>query len=103
MYDLILSSLVCTFKVYRWKETEFETYASSLVKSLQPGGTLIMVELERSDNLFIRTFFTSMLGFREVPGISETYLMDCLTKHHLTLQHVIRKAGMLISISTKST
>ena len=100
-YNLILTGLVCTFKAYGGKEADFTTYTSSLVKSLQPGGTLIMVELEKSANFISKGFFNSILGFTEVPGLSDEDMRNCLKEHNLHLKHIYHTDGMIISISTK--
>jgi len=102
-YNLILMGLVCTFKASGLKEDDFTAYTSAMVKSLQPGGTLVMVELEKDTHLISRAFFNSILGFNEVPGISEEEMRICLKGHNLNFKNVYHKDGMLISISTKPT
>jgi DNA-binding PadR family transcriptional regulator len=100
-YNLVLSGLVCTFMAYGWKKDAFTLYLSSIVKSLQPGGTLIMVELKKTDNIIVKMFFKDVLGFSRVPGLLEKDLRDILESHTLKVGNVYRKSGMLISISTK--
>jgi DNA-binding PadR family transcriptional regulator len=102
-YDLVLSGLVCTLMAYGCKKDAFTAYLSSLVKSLQPRGTLIMVELEQTDNLIVSMFFQDVLGFSRVPGVSENDLRDVLKSYGVKVGNVYRKRGMLISTSTTPT
>lgn len=100
VYDLIFCTMVGSLILYGWERDEFTLYFSKLVKSLHPGGTLLMVEIEKTDNVFAGIFFKDVLGYGKVPGISQEELKDLLEHYHLNIRKLLNWRGLLIGIST---
>ena len=99
-YDVIFSAMIGTLIVYGWKRDELALYLSTLVKSLQPGGSLVMVEIDKTENIFAEIFFKDVLGYGKAPGISHEELKELLEYYHLKVRTLHRWKGLLISIST---
>ena len=87
---------------YGWKTTEFHTYLTSLVQSLRPDGLLVLMELQKTDNLIVTIFFKDVLGFDDVPGITEQNLREILSDHALTVQTIFVQRGCFITLATPS-
>jgi DNA-binding PadR family transcriptional regulator len=100
-YDLVLSGLVYTIMAYGWKKTAFTRFLTALIESLRPGGTLILVELEQTNNLIVTMFFKDVLGFTKVPGVSTEAVRAMLEAFHLRVDHIHRNRGLLISDARK--
>ena len=100
-YDFIFSTMIGTLIVYGWKRDEFKLYLSKLAKSLQPRGSLLMVEIEKTENMFTEIFFKEVLGYGKVPGMHKEELKDLLEKQNLNVRNLHSWKGWLIGISTK--
>jgi len=101
VYDLILCNSIGTMILYGWKIDEFTQYFSTLLNSLKSEGTLIMAEIEKTDNMFADMFFKEVLGYGKI-GISKDELKELLENHNLTVKKIISWKGLLIGFSTKS-
>lgn len=101
VYDLILCNSIGTMILYGWKIDEFTHYFSTLLNSLQSEGTLIMAEIEKTDNMFADMFFKEVLGYGNI-GISKDELRELLESHNLTVHKIYSWKGLLIGFSTKS-
>ena len=88
-------------KIYGWKKNELRDYFLQIVKSLEKKGTLIMIEIEKTDNLFSEIFFKEVLGYDNVLGISKRELTTLLQNHNLKIKKIHRIKGILIGVSTK--
>lgn len=100
-FDVILCGSVGTLMVYGWREDEFTNYLANLLKSLTPGGTLITVDIEKTDNIFVDMFFKEVLGFQRVPGLSEEELKELLMGYNLEVKKIISRMGILVGVSKK--
>jgi len=69
-YDMALSLL--GVGCLMGKETsEITGYLKRLHRSLRKGGSLLVIEIEKIDNLFIRIFFEDIFGLKEPPGLKK--------------------------------
>jgi DNA-binding PadR family transcriptional regulator len=100
-YDVILCGTVGTLMVYGWREDEFTNYLTNLLKRLTPGGTLITVDIEKTDNIFVDMFFKEVLGFQRVPGLSKEELRTLLINYNLEVRMILSRMGILVGVSTK--
>ena len=98
-YDVVYSAIIGTLILYGWKGDELKLYLSKLVKSLQPGGSLVMVEIDKTENIFAEIFFKDVLGYGKVPGISKEELKELLETYDLNVINLHSWKGLLISIS----
>ena len=100
-YDHIICTMVGTLILYGWERNEIANYLSEIVKSLKPKGTLLIAEVEKSNNMFMEIFFKEVLGYGKVPGISKEELKDLIENYNMNVKKMLSWKGLLISISTK--
>jgi hypothetical protein len=65
-YDLIICGGAATLIEYGWKSADFSGYLSNLVSNLKPGGIFVILENEKTDNIFVNMLFQEVLGFSRV-------------------------------------
>jgi len=100
-YDFILTGMVATLVSYGWKTNELTVYLTQIVNSLVTGGTLVVLEIKKNDNIFMEMFFKDVLGFGRVPGVTEDELKNLLETHNLRIKAINDWRGLLIGVSTK--
>ena len=61
----------------------------------------MMVEIDKTENIFAEIFFKDVLGYGKVPGISNQELKDLLEQYNLNVITLHSWKGLLIGISTK--
>jgi len=100
-YDLALSFLGVGCVI--GKETADVTdYVSRLYRSLKKGGSLLAIEIERTDNMFARMFFKDIVGLKEPPGLQREELEAVLEKIGFKATEVTSKSGLLYAVSYKT-
>ena len=102
-YDLVICCMVGTLMGSGWRSNEFEAYLSQIIKSLNLGGILIMVENEKTDNLYAEIFFKELIGFSKIQGLSKEELRNLLESFSLSIEDIQCRKGLLIGVSTKPT
>ena len=100
-YNLIVCGGAATLMAYGWRKTEFTDYLLNLITSLEPGGTFIILENEKTDNIFANMLFKEILGFNRVTGLSEEELRNLLESQDLQVSYILSRRGVLLGIATK--
>jgi DNA-binding PadR family transcriptional regulator len=101
IYDFIVCCMVGTLMSSGWRTDEFSAYFPKILKSLRPGGTLIVVENEKTDNIYVEMFFKEIVGFGKPPGFSKEELRNLLESYNLSVTDMLNRRGFLIGVSTK--
>jgi hypothetical protein len=78
-----------------------KVYVAQLHRTIRNNGSLLIIEIEKSDNIFTRLFFEDIIGFKEPPGLSRDELVKCLGDSGFENIEVTCKSGLLYSISKK--
>lgn len=100
-YDLALSFLGVGCLI--GKETaDITEYVRRLYGSLKKGGSLLAIEIEKTDNLFARIFFEDIGGLKEPPGLQKEELQSILERIGFKATKVISKSGLLYAVSHKT-
>ncbi|MFW9851298.1 MAG: helix-turn-helix transcriptional regulator, partial [Candidatus Thorarchaeota archaeon] len=76
-FDLVLSFLGIGCIMGKENE-EINAYASQLYRTLKPGGSIIILEIEKTDNIFAEILFREMFGLDVPPGMSGEELKETL-------------------------
>lgn len=85
------------------KETMDTTdYVSRLYRSLKKGGSLLAIEIEKTDNIFARILFEDIIGLKGSPGLQREELKNVLEKIGFKDIKIIGKSGLLYAISYKA-
>jgi len=100
-YNFAITQIVATMILYDWRKEELSRYFSKIVESLEPESTMVMIEIEKVDNIFVKMFFRKVLGFTKVPGITETELKELIESYGLEVTSIKKEMGILICISKK--
>jgi DNA-binding PadR family transcriptional regulator len=80
-------------------EKNLEHYFASLRPKLRKGGQILVVEIERTDNLFARIFFEDIRKMPNQPGMSSKELEGILTQAGLKNVTVTSKSGLLYGLA----
>ncbi|MFW9767226.1 MAG: helix-turn-helix transcriptional regulator [Candidatus Thorarchaeota archaeon] len=99
-YDIVLSFLGVGCLIGK-EVQEIWNYAHRLYRVLKEDGTLLIVEIEKTENVFAEVLFNDVFGLDESPGISTEELEEILTEVGLKDIHVTSKAGILYAVSKK--
>lgn len=100
-YDLALSFLGVGCLL--GKETaDISDYVSRLHRSLKKGGSLLAVEIEKTDNLFARILFEDIAGLKDTPGLQREELESTLRRVGFKLTNLVSKSGLLYAVSIKT-
>jgi ubiquinone/menaquinone biosynthesis C-methylase UbiE len=84
------------------KETsEITDYINRLHRSLRKGGSLLVIEIEKTDNLFARILFEDILGLKEPLGLQKEELKNVLERIGFKTIEVIGKSGLLYALARK--
>jgi DNA-binding PadR family transcriptional regulator len=99
-YDLALSFLGVGCLI--GKETsDITDYVNQLHLSLKKGGTLLAIEVEKTDNMFSQILFEDVFGIREPPGLQPNELRAILEKTGFTTVSITAKMGLLYAVAKK--
>ncbi len=99
-YDKIIS-LIGVGTVMEREKTDAIYYLSRLKRALKRGGTLIALEIERTDNLWAERYFVEIMGFREHPGMTADEFREVLEKVGFRDVVVHSAGGLLVSVSAR--
>jgi len=100
-YDLALSFLGVGCLIGK-EPADVTDYVSRLYRSLKKGGSLLAVEIEKTDNLFARIFFEDIAGLKESPGLQREELESILRRIGFKPTKVVGKSGVLYALSKKT-
>jgi len=97
-YDVILSftGVGC---LIGGAQKDLPKYFASLSPMLKNGGQLLVVEIERTDNLFARIFFKDFRSMPKPPGMSSGELEDILSMAGYDHVAVTSKSGLLYGLA----
>jgi DNA-binding PadR family transcriptional regulator len=70
-------------------------YLGGLWKMLRPGGTLLAVEIEKTDNLFAKVFFSNMRKVSPLPGMTAAEFRGILKGSGWKDAKVVARSGLL--------
>ena len=99
-YELALSFL--GVGCFIGKETQDITaYVSRLYKSLKKGGSLLAIEIEKTDNMFAGMFFEDIVGLKESSGLQREELEGILERVGFNATKMTSKSGLLYAVSQK--
>jgi len=97
-YDVILSFTGVGCLIGRGQKN-LPQYFASLRPKLREGGQLLVVEIERTDNLFARIFFKDIRSMSKPPGMSSKELEDILSIAGFNNVVVTPKSGLLYGLA----
>lgn len=100
-YDLALSFLGVGHLIGKRAEG-ITNYVSRLCRSLKKGGSMLTVQIEKTDNMFARIFFEDILGLKESPGLKREELQNILERTGFKDTEVTSKSGLLYAVSYKT-
>jgi DNA-binding PadR family transcriptional regulator len=99
-YDLALSFLGVGCLI--GKETAGVTdYVNRIYRSLRKGGSLLAIEIEKTDNMFARIFFEDIAGLKQLPGLQIEELEDILRRTGFKATEIRSRSGLLYALSRK--
>jgi len=99
-YDLALSFLGVGCLI--GKETAGVTeYVNRIHRSLKKGGSLLAIEIEKTDNMFAKIFFEDIAGLKQLPGLQREELEGVLRRTGFKATEVRSKSGLLYAVSYK--
>jgi hypothetical protein len=100
LYDVVLNFLGagCILKTTL---NEIADYLKSVNELLQNDGTLVCIEIERTDNIFARFFFEKIFGLEVIPGLEKEELRNILEGIGFDDVQVISEEGLLFAFCTK--
>ena len=82
--------------------SDIADYVGRLYKSLRRGGYLLVIEIEKTDNLFTRILFEDVFGLKEPPGLLKEELKSILEKIGFKATEMISKSGLLYAVAQKT-
>lgn len=100
-FDLALSFLGVGCLIGR-KSDDVTSHLRGLYRSLKKSGTLLAVEVEKTDNMFASIFFEDIMGLREIPGLTREELDNSLSKTGFQDTILKSKSGLLYAVSHKN-
>ncbi|MGD0643963.1 MAG: helix-turn-helix transcriptional regulator [Candidatus Bathyarchaeia archaeon] len=99
-YDTALSFLGVGIIIGK-ENADITDYVKRLYKSLKRGGSLLAVEIEKTDNLFSQILFEDVFGLKEPPGLQTEELKSILEKNGFATTKVTSKNGLLYALAQK--
>jgi DNA-binding PadR family transcriptional regulator len=78
------------------------SYTNLLYRSLRRGGRLVIIETEKSDNIFTRIVFEDMIGLKEPAGLTSEELQKTLRDQGFQKIRILRKQGLLYGTASKN-
>jgi hypothetical protein len=100
LYDVILAFPGIGCMVGREKIV-LPSYMSTLYQRLKSGGSMLVVEIEKTDNLFAKIFFEDIRKLKKSPGLSSEELSVVLNSVGFKTIDVQRKSGLLYAVAYK--
>ena len=97
-YDIILTFTGVGCLIGR-EQKNIAQYFASLRPKLREGGQILVVEIEKTDNLFARIFFEDIRNMSKQPGMSSKELEDILGTAGFNNVVVVRKSGLLYGLA----
>ena len=99
-YNVILSFLGVGC-ILRNDMEEISEYVRSLDRFLENGGTLVSIEIEKTDNIFARFFFERVFGLGVPSGLDREELNSIMERLGFKDIQVVSKEGLLFAFCTK--
>jgi DNA-binding PadR family transcriptional regulator len=99
-FDLALSFLGVGCIMGKESE-EIKDYATQLYCSLIPGGNLLIVEIEKTDNMFAEILFSEMFGLVDAPGMTQEETEKILNDIGFEGVQVRASEGIIIASASK--
>ncbi len=100
LYDVVLNFLGAGC-ILKNTLNEIADYLKSVNELLQNDGTLVCIEIERTDNIFARFFFEKIFGLEVIPGLEKEELRNILEGIGFDDVQVISEEGLLFAFCTK--
>ncbi|MGD0451095.1 MAG: PadR family transcriptional regulator [Candidatus Bathyarchaeia archaeon] len=100
-YEMALSFLGVRCLIGK-ENTDIADYVKRLYKSLKRGGSLLAIEIEKTDNLFSQILFNDVYGLKEPPGLQTEELKSILEKNGFATAKVTSKNGLLYAVAKKT-
>lgn len=82
-------------------KAELPEFLRALDRRLGPNGMLLVVEIEKTDNLFARIFFEEIRRMPALPGMSAEELRDDLRRTGFGLVDIKARSGLLYAIARR--
>lgn len=99
-YEMALSFLGVGCLIGK-ENADITDYVKRLYKSLKKGGSLLTIEIEKTDNLFSQILFEDVFGLKEPPGLQTEELKSILKKNGFTTTTTTSKNGLLYAVALK--
>lgn len=99
-YELALSFLGVGCLIGK-EVADITDYVGRLYSSIKKGGSLLAIEIEKTDNMFARMFFEDIVGLKELPGLRKEELKNVLEGVGFKATQVTSRSGLLYSVSSK--
>ncbi len=100
MYDIILAFPGIGCMVGK-ENIALPSYLGTLCRRLKSGGSILVVEIEKTDNLFAKIFFQDIRKLKKSPGMSPEGLSNVLNSVGLKTIDIKRKSGLLYAVARK--
>ncbi len=84
------------------ERVDVNDYVTRIHKSLKKGGGLLVIEIEKTDNIFAKIFFQDILKLSELPGMRPEELDDVLTSVGFKTTKIVSKSGLLYGTALKA-
>lgn len=99
-YDLILGFLGAGC-ILSDDVDEISEYVRTLDASLEEGGMVVVIEIEKTENIFARFFFERVFGLTELPGLEREGFQNILKDVGFRDVQVISLEGLLFAFCSK--
>jgi DNA-binding PadR family transcriptional regulator len=83
------------------ENADLKDQVGTLFKRLRAGGSMLVVEIERTENLFARIFFEDIRKLSGPPGITSEELGAILDSVGLRNVNIFKKSGLLYAVAHK--
>ncbi len=99
-YDVALSFLGVGILIGQ-ERADAADYVKQLYRLLKKGGKLLIIEIEKTDNIFSEILLEDFLGVGETPGLHSEDLKSILIKNGFTTKEIISRRGLLYAVALK--
>jgi DNA-binding PadR family transcriptional regulator len=99
-YDMALSFLGVGILIGQ-ERADAADYVKHLYGILKNDGQLLVIEIEKTDNIFSQILLEDFLGVGEIPGLQPEDLKSILEKNGFTTKEIISKKGLLYAVAQK--
>jgi DNA-binding PadR family transcriptional regulator len=99
-YDIILSftGVGC---LIGGEQRDLPKYFASLRPKLRAGGQILVVEIEKTDNLFARIFFEDIRKMSKLPGMTSDELKSILSSACFKNVVIVSRSGLLYGLARR--